>query len=178
MALSMMASNTGVTSVVEPLITRSTPLMAVWYSSASLSSAVRSSTLRSSPAYEACSSEPILLNCSARPSSSSPVLIWMRWSSSPAPMRAAPSCSARIGRTSARASTKLSAAASSRPPTSSHTSRMIDSRSGASASARGDSTNTVQFNAGMRAWAANTGWPARSRASTAAPVSGCASAAT
>ena len=54
-ALSMMASNTGVTSVVELLITRSTSLVAVWYSSDSLNSRVRSSTLRSSPAYEACS---------------------------------------------------------------------------------------------------------------------------
>ncbi len=49
-----MASNTGATSVGDSLITRSTWLIAVWYSSDSLSSAVRSSTL--------CSASCVSLN--------------------------------------------------------------------------------------------------------------------
>jgi hypothetical protein len=48
-ALATMDSNTGWTSVGDPLITRSISLDAVCCSSASLSSRVRNSTLRSRP---------------------------------------------------------------------------------------------------------------------------------
>ena len=48
--LATMASNTGCVSVIEPLITRRISAVAVCCSSASLKAAVRSSTLRSSPA--------------------------------------------------------------------------------------------------------------------------------
>jgi predicted alpha/beta-hydrolase family hydrolase len=59
-------------------------------SSDSLSSAVRCSTLFSRSAYDSCSLPAMSLNWLASASTSSPVLIVMRWPRSPLPMRAAP----------------------------------------------------------------------------------------
>ena len=53
MPQSMMTSNTGATSTGDSLITRSTSLIAVWYSRDSLSSSVRSSTLCSASCVSA-----------------------------------------------------------------------------------------------------------------------------
>ena len=114
-------------------------------------SSVRSSTLRSRPTYDACRSAAILLNWSARPSSSSPVCTSIRCSSSPRPMRAAPASSARSGRTRARARKKLATIESNRPAATTSPMRHRVAYSGASTSARGDSTNTVQFRVGMAA---------------------------
>ncbi len=110
-----MAASIGRTSVGEPEITRRISLIAVCCSSESVSSVVRSSTLRSRPAYDSFNCDDIRLNWSASPSSSSPVWTSICWSSSPAPMRRAPSSSVRIGRTMPRASHSALIAEISRP---------------------------------------------------------------
>ena len=93
-------------SVGELEMTRRISAVAVCCSSDSVSSWVRSSTLRSRPAYDSLSWPAMLLNWSPSASSSSPVRTSIRCSSSPAPIRAAPAWSAWIGVTIRRASTQ------------------------------------------------------------------------
>jgi hypothetical protein len=99
-------------------------------------------------------------------------------SRSPAPICAAPSCSARSGRTSARARKKLAAIEISSATTRSSDVRCSVFTIGANASARGDSTNTVHPSPGIGALAERTSSPWRSRASAGAPSAAAALART
>ena len=71
------------------------------------------------------------LNDSARASISSPVCSSIGWSSVPAPIRAAPSWSTRIGATIRRARKRLARTESPTPSTKMTTLRMIGARRGA-----------------------------------------------
>ena len=128
-ARSATASSTGCTSVGELEITRRISLIAVCCSSEFCSSCVRSSTLRSRPAYDSRSCVVMRLNRSASPSSSSPVRTTIVWSRSPSPMRCAPSASVRMGRTMPRASASAQNAEITRPASSSSAVRRIDALS-------------------------------------------------
>ena len=151
-------SNTGCVSVGELEITRKTSLVAVCCSSDSVSSAVRSSTFCSRVFCESCSRAVVWLNSSASAWSSSPVRMSMRWSSSPLPTRAAPSCNRRTGATILRASATLASVASSRPSASTTRLRAVAARSGAKVSSTGRSMNTSQPSAGIAACTVST-WP-------------------
>ena len=148
-AFSATASITGCRSVGELEMTRRISAVAVCCSSASVSSRVRSSTLRSRPAYDSLSWAAMLLNWSPSASSSSPVRTSIRWSSSPAPIRAAPARSAWMGVTMRRARTRLAATERMTPATRSMIVRWIEALRLANASSSGCSANTVHLSGAM-----------------------------
>ena len=149
-------------SVGELEITRRISLVAVCCSSASVSSRVRASTLRSRPAYDSWSAPVIWLNWSASSSSSSPVSTAMRWTRSPAAMRPALDWSTLTGRTTRRARTRLTATDRPMPRSTRTAVRAIEARIGANASASGCSTMTNQPSGSTGADAASTDRPCRS----------------
>ena len=98
----------------------------------------------------------MLLNCSASPSSSSPVCTAMRSVRLPSPNRAAPACSARIGFTMVRARIRLTITDRAMPTSSRSTVRRTEASRGAKASSSGSSTKTVQRSDGIVTWAVST----------------------
>jgi hypothetical protein len=91
----------------------------------------------------------------------------MRPPRSPAPMRCAPSCSRRIGRTMLRARNSAASTDSTRPPISRARLRQTEASSVAYTSATGCSTNTVQPSESIPARAVRISRPAASADSLA-----------
>ena len=106
----------------------------------------------------------MVLNCSAKASISSPVVTSSRWLRSPAPMRAAPSWSAWIGRDIRRARMRLPSTARMTPKRARPPVRKAEARKGSTTSAQGCSISTDQPRGATGAEAASTECPSRSLA--------------